>query len=700
MTFVELNIRNIQKNLSMKQYYSLINNLGKSSAKSFAVIFSFGFILLLGACNTNKQSKSILGLGIGVNNLTLFTNDIDSTTNYYKNTLGFRIGSIRNSGEYKGMLSSSINFPDMTSFEFMAVSDSADITEIPTFITDYLSKHEGIGYYALSTSSIDSTSNSLSEKGFRMQNVNSFRTSAVSDGWSRDDGTFNRVSLNFSDPKNTYLPRFLEKTTTDYKKTNKQWRTYYSYNRMYRKHPNGVVGISAIKLAVSDLKSSTKAFQKMGFVLIKSEDHFASFSIFRNQELHLYSESSSQSIAEFVAERGDGVFGIQFEVEDLDSTITYLTNNVADYEFNQDQKIFRLSSKYTFGVELEFIQEPIEQGQMASMLNFNQDLAPEAMKHASDIYTKYCALCHGDNRQGYAADNAPSLRSKSLLATSMNNNFMRYTIQFGRANTAMAGYLDSQGGPLEPIDIEILLKWLYKIAEVEESIDPPREPVYGDISKGANIYTEKCASCHGAKGEGVTAPALGNPMLLATATDHFLRYAIAEGRDGTPMIAFKDSLSSDEIDAVTAFLRSRASGWDVPEPSTITVPSPEEYVLNPEGADPEFDLREGKFVSAVQVDKAMKEGRKMIIMDARSEVAWRQTHIPGSFPVPYYEDPENFIDDIPNDGTEIVIYCACPHAASLRVMSTLKRYGYENVSIIDEGILVWAQMGLPVKNGK
>ncbi|GAB5409542.1 MAG: hypothetical protein BalsKO_19070 [Balneolaceae bacterium] len=80
--------------------------------------------------------------------------------------------------------------------------------------------------------------------------------------------------------------------------------------------------------------------------------------------------------------------------------------------------------------------------------------------------------------------------------------------------------------------------------------------------------------------------------------------------------------------------------------------------------------------------------------------AWRQMHIPGSFPVPYYEDPENFIDDIPNDGTEIVIYCACPHAASLRVMSTLKRYGFENVSIIDEGVLVWAQMGLPVMNGK
>jgi len=546
----------------------------------------------------------------------------------------------------------------MTSFEFMAVSDSADVTEIPAFITGYLSKHEGIGYYALSTSSIDSTSNSLSEKGFRIQNVHSFRASEVSDGWTRDDGTFNRNSLDFDQSNSNYLPRFLEKTNFDYKTTNRQWRTYYSYRRMYGTHSNGVVGISAIKVAVSDLKAATKEFKKIGLEILESNDQISRFLLFRNQEIQLHSGASDFLVSDFISERGEGVFAVQFEVQDLDSTIAYLQNNLPDDALIKDQKTTIISSDYAFGVQLEFIQEPIEQGKMASMLNFNQDLAPEAMKHASDIYTKYCALCHGDNRQGYAADNAPSLRSKSLLATSMNNNFMRYTIQFGRANTAMAGYLDSQGGPLELIDIEILLRWLYQEAGVDEAINPSREPVYGDISQGADIYTEKCASCHGNKGEGVTAPALGNPMLLATATDHFLRYAIAEGRDGTPMIAFKDSLSSDEIDAVTAFLRSRASGWDAPEPSSVTVPSPEEYVLNPEGADPEFDLREGKFVSAVQVDKAMKEGRKMIIMDARSEVAWRQTHIPGSFPVPYYENPENFIDDIPNDGTEIVIYCA------------------------------------------
>lgn len=115
--------------------------------------------------------------------------------------------------------------------------------------------------------------------------------------------------------------------------------------------------------------------------------------------------------------------------------------------------------------------------------------------------------------------------------------------------------------------------------------------------------------------------------------------------------------------------------------------------MNADSEAPVFELRDGKYVSAEQVNKALEEGKRMIILDARSEVAWRQMHIPGAAPVPYYEEPENFIDNIPNDGTQIVIYCACPHAASGRVQSTLKRYGYQNTAIIDEGILVWAQMG-------
>ena len=188
-------------------------------------------------------------------------------------------------------------------------------------------------------------------------------------------------------------------------------------------------------------------------------------------------------------------------------------------------------------------------------------------------------------------------------------------------------------------------------------------------------------------------------MLLATATDEFLRYAIQEGRDGTPMIGFKDSLSKDEIDSVTTFLRSRASGWNVPEGDTISIPTADQYVLNPTRESPEFKLREGLYVSAQHLDLAMNDSLQLVLLDARSEVAWRQIHIPGAIPVPYYDDPAEVMKNIDKDSTWVIVYCACPHAASGQVVSKLRILGYKKTAIMDEGILVWAQQGFPVRNG-
>jgi rhodanese-related sulfurtransferase len=217
---------------------------------------------------------------------------------------------------------------------------------------------------------------------------------------------------------------------------------------------------------------------------------------------------------------------------------------------------------------------------------------------------------------------------------------------------------------------------------------------------GKTLYVEHCASCHGTKGEGIRAPALGNPMLLATASDAFLHYTISEGRDRTPMKAFKDSLSKIEINALTAYIRSRASGWNAPQAITVTKPLPKDYVLNPHNKAPMFALREKLYVSAEQLLKALKDSSRLIMLDARSEAAWHQTHIPGAVSVPYYKEPDKFIQDIPNDSTWVIVYCACPHAASLQVVNTLKRFGYKHTAILDEGVLVWAQRGYPVQFGQ
>jgi mono/diheme cytochrome c family protein/rhodanese-related sulfurtransferase/catechol 2,3-dioxygenase-like lactoylglutathione lyase family enzyme len=672
-------------------------------------VLSF-FTLIIGiaffpSCESrNAEKPFLIGEGYGINSTTLLVDDLNAAKDYFKDTLGFSIDDDFEEGNFDGSMVSSAAMADLSVLELLSINDSVREESRPSFILSFLESNKGVRMYSLSSSSIDSTSFWLTSQGFQMDSIQSHRnTNEAPEGWSWDDGEPESYSLDF-ESKNppAHLPRFVKNSGFDYQQARKQWRTYYGYGRRYSEHPNGVVGTSAIRIAVENLQDARKKYQKMGFTELEGNDSIARFRLIRNQEIHLLAPNpANEDLSEFLRTNNSGVFALRLEVVNLDSTYHFLKNRLPDeaLKFNQSSRQLTVLKEYAYGIQLEFVQESEEQGIMAQMLRLDDELDSAAAAHAAGMYEKYCALCHGSDREGYAADNAPSLRSKSLLATSKSSNFLRYTIQYGRSGTAMAGYLDRQGGPMEFIDIEILLQWLYETSEVEEPIELSREPVLGDLELGETIYANNCAVCHGADGEGITAPALGNPMLLATATDHFLRYAIAEGRDSTPMIAFKETLNSEEIDAVTAFLRSRASGWDVPQADTLTIPPPEKYVLNPEGKAPKFHLREGKYVPAEQVMKAMKDSLRMVILDARSEVAWRQTHIPGAIPVPYYEEPENFVNNLPNDSTSILVYCACPHAASQLVVNTLKRHGFKNTAIIDEGVLVWAQLGYPVQHG-
>lgn len=325
-------------------------------------------------------------------------------------------------------------------------------------------------------------------------------------------------------------------------------------------------------------------------------------------------------------------------------------------------------------------------------------LGADQMGEAAALYQQYCSLCHGEDRAGYQADHAPSLRSKSLLSTGYPR-FMYTTIAFGRANTAMEGYSTEMGGPLSRDQIRLLLDWLVQVEDVDMVALDQDAVVTGDARQGKQLYAQHCASCHGADGQGVTAPSLGDPALLANAPDAFLKYAIVNGRDGTPMGSFADQLEDSEINAVVAFLRSQASGWKPQPPELVEPPAPSDYVLNPDGEEPTFTLRDGRYVPAAEVVQALEEKKRFILLDTRPASAWQRSHIPGAVPMPYYREGDRAGENLPNDGTWIVAYCACPHAASDYVVNNLRELGYQNTAVIDEGILVWTAMGLPVTAG-
>jgi cytochrome c oxidase cbb3-type subunit 3 len=323
--------------------------------------------------------------------------------------------------------------------------------------------------------------------------------------------------------------------------------------------------------------------------------------------------------------------------------------------------------------------------------------AGESAAAAAD-YQKYCSLCHGANRAGYVNDHAPSLRSESLLSSGFPTE-IRYTIGYGRRGTPMGAFSEEMGGPMSREEIHRLTRWLREQVGVEP-LYLPIEPVDGDIVLGEKTFAVNCTKCHGEQGEGVAGPAIGNPAMLSLTTDAFIQYAIENGRDGTEMPAFRDQLSSEEINGITAFLRTRASGWRMAVPVLESPPPPGEWILNPDAPAPVFELKDDTYVSASELLNALQEKRRMVLLDTRVTSTWQMAHIEGSVPMPYYDDFDLVTANLPTDGTWIVTYCECPRAAAESVNSELVKQGFQHTAVLWEGIQGWVSLGYPVTVGQ
>ncbi len=104
------------------------------------------------------------------------------------------------------------------------------------------------------------------------------------------------------------------------------------------------------------------------------------------------------------------------------------------------------------------------------------------------------------------------------------------------------------------------------------------------VERGKGIYTTNCLSCHGAdlRGKGPAASGMqpppadfSQPHTMVHADDDLV-YWIENGKQGTAMPGFGNTLSDQDVRDVLAFIKNQQQGMGkaatVPEPSTCTVP--------------------------------------------------------------------------------------------------------------------------------
>lgn len=309
------------------------------------------------------------------------------------------------------------------------------------------------------------------------------------------------------------------------------------------------------------------------------------------------------------------------------------------------------------------------------------------------LYARYCALCHGARGEGYKADHANAIGHRDFLATA-SDTFLRDAITHGRPGTPMSAWGQVHGGPLEPRQVDDLVAFLrsrgrYRPERLDEG---PLDP---DLPAAQAIWTQRCATCHGDRGQGTErATSVSHPVFLSGVTPGYFRAVIRQGRRGTAMAGFAD-LPPRTVDGLVAHINTLSfAPPPPPDPTFEPPPSLDHLIIHPTGRAPGFTLREGRFVPADQVARALADGRRMVILDARATSDWSRGHIAGALPFPFYSI-DQMADRLPRDGTWIIAYCACPHAASGHVVDELRRRNFRNTAVLDEGWPYWQNHRYP-----
>jgi cytochrome c oxidase cbb3-type subunit 3 len=334
----------------------------------------------------------------------------------------------------------------------------------------------------------------------------------------------------------------------------------------------------------------------------------------------------------------------------------------------------------------------------AALWSCKKPAPPPKPTRGAELYGRMCAVCHGANGEGYKADQAPRLAQPDFEA-SVTDEYLREAITNGRMGTTMSAWFNGRGGPLSRADIDEVIKFLRTSWSKGPRPALDERAVTGDLTRGENAFARECFRCHGVKGVGGPNLHIGNPQLLQTATNGFLRYAIKNGRPGTLMPSFATTLGDAGIEDVTALLRSWASP---PPPPPAPAPAPPiplgPVPLNPRGPEPVgFKVQPGTTPADI-IHAELQRGARMVLLDARTPSDYMNEHIAGAVSVPFY-DPNEYFAKLPKNSW-LVCYCACPHAESGTLASKLVAAGFKKVTVLDEGLGVWRSRKYATKTGE
>jgi len=218
----------------------------------------------------------------------------------------------------------------------------------------------------------------------------------------------------------------------------------------------------------------------------------------------------------------------------------------------------------------------------------------ELIKLGATVYEDTCVGCHGEQGEG-VPDTFPALKGSKIAVGPVDEHID--VVLNGKDDTAMQPWREdlsieelaavisfereswgNRGGIIQPIDVQKIFEATAPPPEDDiEEEETPAESLADmtmdqAMARGAGVYEENCAGCHGEAGEGVPDmfPALaGSKMANGPAQLHL--NTVLNGVEDTAMQAWKDELTADAIAAVITFERNSwgNKGGDLIQPSAV-----------------------------------------------------------------------------------------------------------------------------------
>ncbi len=94
----------------------------------------------------------------------------------------------------------------------------------------------------------------------------------------------------------------------------------------------------------------------------------------------------------------------------------------------------------------------------------------------------------------------------------------------------------------------------------------------------------------------------------------------------------------------------------------------------------------------------LQKKHQAVFVDVRSRFEYNAEHIQNALSFPYKAIAMAGNFPFPKNKS-LIMYCGCPHHLSGMSAEILKKKGYTQVKVIDEGYWGWKQMGLPIVQG-